>query len=97
MTPLLLTGLAVALPYRAGLFNVGAEGQLLMGGLGVGFVATRFAGLPPLLAWPLGVAAAALGGAAWGARCSSWGWCRRRWCRPRLVFPSGSSKVRASP
>lgn len=67
MTPLLLTGLAVALPYRAGLFNVGAEGQLLMGALGVGFVATRFAGLPPLLAWPLGVAAAALGGAAWGA------------------------------
>lgn len=66
-TPLLLTGLAVALPYRAGLFNVGAEGQLLMGALGVGWVATRYANLPPLLAWPLGIGAAALGGAAWGA------------------------------
>ena len=44
MTPLLLTGLAVALPYRAGLFNVGAEGQLLMGALGVGITSQTLRG-----------------------------------------------------
>lgn len=74
-TPLLLTGLAVALPYRAGLFNIGAEGQLLMGSLAVGFVATRLTGVPPPVAIALGVAAALVGGGLWGALA---GWIRAR-------------------
>lgn len=74
-TPLLLTGLAVALPFRAGLFNVGAEGQLLMGALGVGFVATRLATLPAFAAIPLGLLAAIVCGGLWGALA---GWIRAR-------------------
>lgn len=65
-TPLLLTGLAVALPYRAGLFNIGAEGQLLLGAVAAAAVGVSFPGLPALIAIPLGVLAAAAAGAAWG-------------------------------
>lgn len=65
-TPLLLTGLAVALPYRAGLFNIGAEGQLAMGALGVAAAGILLPGLPPFLALPLGIVAGFTGGAAWG-------------------------------
>ena len=39
-SPLLLTGLAVALAFRAGLWNIGAEGQLLVGAVAVGWAAT---------------------------------------------------------
>lgn len=65
-TPLLLTGLAVALPYRAGLFNIGAEGQLLMGAAAVAAVGVLWPGLPAPVAVPLGFAAALAGGALWG-------------------------------
>lgn len=66
-TPLLLTGLAVAIPLQAGLFNIGAEGQLALGALAAAAVGALFPGVP----WPLapllaGVAAFAAG-AAWGA------------------------------
>jgi simple sugar transport system permease protein len=64
-TPLIFTGLAVAVAFRAGLFNVGAEGQLLFGALAavaVGLVP----GLPSWLHMPLALLAAALAGAAWG-------------------------------
>lgn len=66
-TPLLFTGLAVATAFRARLFNIGAEGQMVVGGFAMAWVG--FAG-PPLSA-PLGLllalAAGALAGAAWGA------------------------------
>ncbi|TPW09961.1 MAG: simple sugar transport system permease protein, partial [bacterium] len=65
-TPLLLAGLAVALPYRAGLFNIGAEGQLLLGSAAVAGVATHVVGLSPWIAVPLGILAAAAAGGAWG-------------------------------
>lgn len=76
-TPLLLAGLAVALPYRAGLFNIGAEGQLLIGSAAVAAVATAtsFVNLPALAAVPLGMLAAALAGSAWGLLA---GWLRAR-------------------
>jgi len=67
-TPLVLTGLSVALAFRAGLFNIGAEGQLA-----VGAFATAVAGAwlpidtPAALALPLALAAGALAGALWGA------------------------------
>jgi simple sugar transport system permease protein len=62
--PLILAGLAVALPLRLSLFNVGAEGQLVLGGLAAGIVAAE-AGAPAAL--PLAIVAASLVGAAWGA------------------------------
>lgn len=74
-TPLLLAGLAVALPYRAGLFNIGAEGQLLLGSAAVAAVSTAYVDLPALVAVPLGMLAAALAGGAWGLLA---GWLRAR-------------------
>lgn len=66
-TPLVFTGLAVALGFRAGLFNIGVEGQLYLGGFAAGLAGLALAGLPgplPLLGCAL---AAALAGGAWGA------------------------------
>ena len=66
-TPLIFTGLAVALGFRAGLFNIGAEGQLYLGGLAAALAGTALAGLPGALLLPLALLAAAAAGAAWGA------------------------------
>jgi simple sugar transport system permease protein len=67
-TPLLFTGLAVHVALRAGLFNVGAEGQLAIASLAVGAVGTT---LPPATPWivavPLLVIVAALAGTLWAA------------------------------
>lgn len=63
--PLLLTGLAVALAFRAGIWNIGAEGQLLLGAIVVAALGTRLAGWPPWAAVPVALGAAALGGGAW--------------------------------
>lgn len=65
-TPLILTGLAVALPFRAGLFNIGGEGQYLIGAFVGGLVGFGIDGLPLILHLPLVLAAGALGGFAWG-------------------------------
>src|SRR5688500_17980686 len=62
--PLVFAGLAVALPLRLGLFNVGAEGQLVLGGLAAGLAA---AALPSSTAIAGAVLAALVAGAAWGA------------------------------
>ena len=63
--PMVLTGLAVAFAYRTGLFNIGAEGQVIMGSLLTLFVATQIK-LPTLLHIPLALVAGAIGGALWG-------------------------------
>jgi simple sugar transport system permease protein len=60
--PLLLTGLAVALCFRSGVWNIGAEGQLLAGALAATALATR--ALPGAPAWALAPAAAAAGALA---------------------------------
>ena len=65
-TPLVFTGLAVALGFRAGLFNIGAEGQLYLGGLAAALTGAALAGLPAVLLLPLALLAAAAAGAAWG-------------------------------
>lgn len=65
MTPILFTGLAVALSFRAGIFNVGAEGQLYLGAAASAAVALLPMGLPALLHIPLALIAGFLGGAAW--------------------------------
>ena len=65
-TNFIFTGLAVAVAFHAGLFNIGGEGQAYIGGLGVGVVFLAFDQyLPAVLLIPLGIAAAALFGAAW--------------------------------
>jgi general nucleoside transport system permease protein len=65
-TPLILTGLAVAIPFRAGLFNIGAEGQLIAGGLLAVLVGFSFSGLPMVIHLPMAVLAGLLGGAVLG-------------------------------
>jgi simple sugar transport system permease protein len=65
MTPLLLTALAVALPSRIGLINVGGEGQLYMGACLATWAALTFGALPGWLLLPIMVLLGMLGGAAW--------------------------------
>lgn len=66
-TPLILTGLAVAVPFRAGLFNIGGEGQLIVGGATAGLVGFTLTGLPAVVHLPLALLAGLLGGALYGA------------------------------
>ena len=65
--PYIFAGLSVALGFHCGLFNIGAEGQLYMGALSAAVVGYAVTGLPMWLHLPLAMAAAALGGAVWGA------------------------------
>ena len=62
-TVLILTGLAVTIPLRAGLFNIGGEGQVIAGGLVGGYVGFSVTGLPMIVHLPLAIVAAVLGGA----------------------------------
>ena len=48
--PIILTGLSVGIGFKAGLFNIGAAGQLLMGALGAGVVGAAVSDWPPVLA-----------------------------------------------
>lgn len=64
-TPLLLAGLGIALGFRAGLFNIGAQGQMLMGGLVATYVGI-YVQLPAVLHIPLTVLAGFAGGMIWG-------------------------------
>ena len=63
--PLILTGLAVALPAQAGRVIIGAEGALVLGGLAAAALGTTLAGAGPAVAWPLMAVAAALAGGLW--------------------------------
>ncbi|MDX6750892.1 ABC transporter permease [Geminicoccaceae bacterium 1502E] len=65
-TNFIFTGLAVALAFHAGLFNIGGEGQAYLGGLGAGLVAIWLGHLHPLLTVPMAVLGAALLGGLWG-------------------------------
>jgi ABC-type uncharacterized transport system permease subunit len=64
-TPLVLVGLAVAFAFRAGLFNIGGQGQYIMGSMAAVWVGSSFSGMPSLLHILLAVAAACLAGAVW--------------------------------
>lgn len=64
--PLIFTGLSVALAFRVGLFNIGAEGQLYLGALFAVIAGFSFAGLPWFIHAPLAVGAGFVGGALWG-------------------------------
>src|SRR6266508_2413744 len=65
-TPLMLAGLGVALGFRAGLFNIGAEGQLRAGGLLAGLAGLSLRGLPAVIHLPLALLAGVAGGALCG-------------------------------
>src|ERR1051325_7959180 len=82
-TPLIFTGLAVAVAFRCGLLNIGDEGQLIVAAFACAWVSIKFGGvvvdvfgtplgyswvsLPALVLVPLAILAAILAGAAWGA------------------------------
>ncbi len=65
-TPYIFGSLAVALGFRAGLFNIGVEGQLFIGAIFAAFVGYSITGLPAIIHIPLAILAGALGGAIWG-------------------------------
>ncbi|OWZ84778.1 ABC transporter permease [Natranaerobius trueperi] len=64
-TPLILTGLAVAFSFRAGLFNIGAEGQLIIGGFAAAMVGYVFTDLPTIIHLPVSVLAGMVAGGLW--------------------------------
>ncbi len=64
-TPILFTALAFLLSFKCGLFNLGAEGQLLIGGFFAAVVGISFNGLPAIIHLPLALLAGVLGGALW--------------------------------
>ena len=66
-TPLILTGLAVAFAFRCGLFNIGGQGQYLIGAIVGVYVGSRFTDMAHLPHVIFGLTAAALAGALWGS------------------------------
>ncbi len=65
-TPYIFGGLSVALGFRVGLFNIGAEGQVFMGAIFATFVGYSLTGLPMFIHVPLAFLAGAVGGGLWG-------------------------------
>lgn len=72
-TPLVLASLGMAVGFRAGLFNIGAEGQLLIGGMAAVVVGFNFAGMPAYIHLPLALLAGAVAG---GLYAGIAGWLR---------------------
>jgi simple sugar transport system permease protein len=74
-TPVILIGSGLAVSFRTGVWNIGAEGQFYMGGVATAYVALQMDGVPPLVAIPLILAAGALAGALWAGiagLCRAW-------------------------
>jgi ABC-type uncharacterized transport system permease subunit len=65
-TPLILTGLAMVVAFRARVWNIGAEGQFFAGAMGVIWLTRTFPDLPGPLFFVAILAASAIGGALWG-------------------------------
>ncbi len=74
-TPLLFTGLAVALAFRCGYSNIGAEGQFLAGGIGATIPGLYLSDLPAVFALPLAIVGGAVAGTAWAVVPA---WLRRK-------------------
>jgi simple sugar transport system permease protein len=66
-TPLIFTGLAVALAFQCGMFNIGGEGQMVMGGFAITWIGFTFVKLPAFLLIPLCILGGAVVGGLWGA------------------------------
>lgn len=67
MIPFILTGLSVAVAFKAGLFNIGASGQFVMGTIFSVFIGINFEGLPMAIHLPLAIVFGVIGGMLWGA------------------------------
>jgi len=65
--PYILASLAVGLGFKAGLFNIGVEGQFYIGAVSAAWVGAAFSGLPAIVHLPLAILAGAVGGAIWAA------------------------------
>ena len=66
-TPLIFTGLAVALAFQCGLFNIGGEGQMVMGGFAITWIGFTFVKFPAFMLIPLCILGGAVVGAMWAA------------------------------
>ena len=66
-TPLIMTGLSVGFAFKTGLFNIGASGQLITGGLAAIYVGVNWTWLPDPLHWVVALLAAMVVGGLWGA------------------------------
>jgi ABC-type uncharacterized transport system permease subunit len=66
-TPLVFTGLAVAFAFKGGLFNIGAQGQLLLGAIVAAAIGFGISGLPFIIHMPLALVGGALAGATYGS------------------------------
>ena len=64
--PLVLGGLSVGFGFKAGLFNIGAQGQFLLGAIGSVAVGVAVAGQPSIIAIPLAIAGGVIAGGFWG-------------------------------
>jgi general nucleoside transport system permease protein len=64
--PYIFAGLSVALGFRAGLFNIGAEGQIFVGAIFAAFAGYAITGVPAIIHIPLAILAGAIGGGLWG-------------------------------
>lgn len=67
VTPLILTGLSIAFGFRCGLFNIGVEGQFIIGSVAAVWAGWAFTGLPAFLHLPLTLLVGALAGGFWAA------------------------------
>lgn len=65
MTPFLILAISVSISFRCGVWNIGAEGQLILGAILSFWAAMTFRSLPPILLLPLTVLAGMVGGALW--------------------------------
>ena len=82
-TPLIFTGLSVAWAFQAGLFNIGAEGQMALGGLAMAIVGIYLPDLPAVVAVPLALLAAFITGGIWAGLA---GWMKaKRGCHEVLT------------
>jgi len=73
-TPLILVGLAVGLAFRTGLFNIGAQGQLIVGAMAAGYIGFTWR-LPPFIHLVVALIAGGVAGAVWGGIA---GWLKAR-------------------
>ena len=80
--PLTLCGLGIAFAFKARMFNVGADGQLIIGAILAVWVALLLPGLTPWLLLPLFLIVASVGGAAWGGLA---GWLRARYNASEII------------
>jgi simple sugar transport system permease protein len=74
-TPLIFTGLAISISFSAALWNIGADGQLVVGALAAGAIGPHLDRCPKPVAISIALIAGAVGGAVWGGIC---GWLRAR-------------------